>query len=128
MKFYSRYKNYKLTTKTVASSLTAIDAIINWPIKKRTIYQKDLPKVKKGSFTLCQLGVRSCMVDVDGKVYSCPERWKDGLSIFDVGFDKAWEYLENKDCVACRILGSIEQSLTLDLNLKALLNSVTNFA
>lgn len=127
--FYQKYKKYKQTTKTVASSLTAINYVINWPLKNsRTITKKDLLKLKPGSFYPCLLGERSCMVDVDGKVYSCPERWKEGLSLFDVGFDKAWDYLKNKNCLACRILGSTEQSLTLDLHPIALFNAITNFA
>lgn len=129
LSFYKKYREYKMKTPYVANSLTAIDAVIHWPLPgKRTIYQKDLPKIKKGTFVKCQLGERSCMVDVDGKVYTCPERWKDGLSLYDVGFDKAWEYLANRDCVACRILGSTEQSLTLDLSPKPLLNAITRFA
>jgi len=129
LKFYNKYRYYKLNTPYVASSLTAIDAVINWPLrKKRTIEKKDLIKINKGSFVKCQLGNRSCMVDIDGRVYSCPERWKDGLSLHKVGFDKAWDYLAKKTCVACRILGSTEQSLTLDLDPKPLINAITKFA
>jgi MoaA/NifB/PqqE/SkfB family radical SAM enzyme len=96
-KFYSKYKEYKKKTKTVASLMTAINYILNWPLKgQRTIYKKDVANLKPGSYIPCQLGQRSCMIDVDGKVYSCPERWKEGLNLFDVGFDKAWNRLQKK--------------------------------
>ncbi len=45
----------------------------------------------------------------------------------EIGFQKAWDNLASLDCVACKELGTIEQSVITGLQPKALVNAVSKF-
>ena len=129
LNFYAGYKNLKKQGLPIISSDAAVSYALKWPISTRTtIYQKDLKDIPKGSFYPCQLGRNQAFINADGHVFPCSKRWGYGKNLFEVGFQKAWEYLENLDCVACKELGTIEQSLITGLHPSALYNAIKGFA
>jgi MoaA/NifB/PqqE/SkfB family radical SAM enzyme len=129
LSFYQGYEEMKAKGYPIVSSETAVDYVAKWPLPKQTtIYKKDLPDVPKDSFYPCQLGRNQCFISADGNVYPCTKKWGEGKNVREVGFKKAWETMEeNLDCVACKELGTIEQSLITGLQPKALVNAITNF-
>ena len=66
-------------------------------------------------------------MDVDGGIYACGARWKHGLNYKDVGFQKAWEYLGEMDCVTCGFINCFEQSAVLDLHPAVVFNAVKGY-
>lgn len=127
--FYKNYKNLKKQGIPIVSSDVAVEYVSKWPLQGRTtIYKKDLYKIPKGSYYPCQLGRNQCFINTDGNVYACTKKWGYGKNLYEIGFQSAWNYLENLDCVACKELGTIEQSVITGLNPRALLNGLINFA
>ncbi|MBU0477576.1 radical SAM protein [bacterium] len=129
MNFYRSYKSLRNKGFPIISSDVAVEYASKWPLQGQTIiYKKDLHKIPKGSFYPCELGRSQCFITSDGYVYPCSKKWGYGKNLYEVGFKEAWNYLENLDCVACKELGTIEQSLITGLNPSALFNAITNFA
>ena len=126
--FYKQYKTLKKKGYLIVSSDLGVHYASTWPSKtKTTIFKSDLPNLPKRSYYNCTLGRNQCFVSAQGNVYSCTKRWGNGLNIFDVGFKKAWDDFKSLDCVACKELGTIEQSLITSMQPKGLLNGLKNF-
>ena len=129
LRFYQNYKSFKKEGMPIISSDVAVRYVSKWPLTgKTTIYKKDLDGVPRNSFYPCQLGRNQCFINTDGHVYPCTKKWGYGKNLYDVGFKSAWDYLGNLDCVACRELGTIEQSVITGLDSRALLNAIRSFA
>jgi MoaA/NifB/PqqE/SkfB family radical SAM enzyme len=129
LEFYKGYKDLKKAGHPIVSSEVAVDYVAKWPLPgKTTIYKKDLPNIPKDSYYPCTLGRNQCFISADGNVYPCTKKWGDGISVRKVGFQKAWDNLADLDCVACKELGTIEQSVITGLQPKALINAVLKFA
>lgn len=127
--FYKSYKGLKKIGYPIVSSDMAVDYVSKWPVPGRTtIYKSDLNRISGADYYPCKLGRIQCFINVDGFVYPCTKKWGEGKNLFEVGFQEAWDYLANLDCVACKELGTIEQSLITGLNVKALFNAITKFA
>jgi MoaA/NifB/PqqE/SkfB family radical SAM enzyme len=129
LNFYKGYEKMKAQGYPLVSSKVAVDYVAKWPLLgKTTIYKKDLPDVPQDSFYPCQLGRNQCFVSADGNVYPCTKKWGTGKNVRDVGFQVAWEEMEKDlDCVACKELGTIEQSVITGLQPRALINGIKNF-
>lgn len=128
LNFYKSYKDLKKAGHPIVSSDVAVDYVEKWPLPGRTtILKKDLPDIPKNSYFPCQLGRNQCFISADGNVYSCTKKWGEGLNVREVGFQKAWDNLADLDCVACKELGTIEQSVITGLQPKALVNAATKF-
>ena len=128
LNFYKSYKGLKKSGHPIISSEVAVDYVEKWPLPGRTtIYKKDLANIPKDSYYPCQLGRNQCFISADGNVYPCTKKWGEGLNAREVGFQKAWDNLADLDCVACKELGTIEQSLITGLQPKALVNAVSKF-
>ena len=128
LSFYKSYKGLKKSGHPIISSEVAVDYVEKWPLPGRTtIFKKDLKDVPKDSYYPCQLGRNQCFISADGNVYPCTKKWGEGLNAREVGFQKAWDNLADLDCVACKELGTIEQSLITGLQPKALVNAVSKF-
>jgi sulfatase maturation enzyme AslB (radical SAM superfamily) len=126
--FYKSYKGLKKSGHPIVSSEVAVDYVEKWPLPGRTtIYKKDLKDIPKDSYYPCQLGRNQCFISADGNVYPCTKKWGEGLNARKVGFQKAWDNLAELDCVACKELGTIEQSVITGLQPKALINAVSKF-
>jgi len=111
-------KGYPLTNTN-----TSTEYVKKWPNPHSDVLRKeDFEKMKipKDSYVPCTAGKLYCTVDVDGRVYACASLWKYGLNYKEVGFRKAWEYLNNLDCYSCNYVANIELNLLLDLNPKTL--------
>ena len=128
LSFYKSYKGLKKSGHPIISSEVAVDYVEKWPLPGRTtIFKKDLKDIPKDSYYPCQLGRNQCFISADGNVYPCTKKWGEGLNAREVGFQKAWDNLADLDCVACKELGTIEQSLITGLQPKALVNAVSKF-
>ncbi|MCX5698508.1 MAG: radical SAM protein [Candidatus Omnitrophica bacterium] len=102
---------------------TSTEYVKKWPNPHRDVLTKDDFKklaIPKGSYVACTAGKLYCTIDVDGHVYACASLWKYGLDYKQVGFKKAWEHLNNLDCLSCNYVANIELNLLLNLNLKTL--------
>ncbi|KKR03871.1 MAG: Heme biosynthesis protein [Candidatus Uhrbacteria bacterium GW2011_GWF2_39_13] len=129
LNFYKQYRKLKKQGYPIVSSDVAVDYVAQWPLKNiTTIYRKDLPEIKSDTYYPCMLGRNQCFISSNGDVYPCTKKWGYGKNIYEVGFKEAWEYLAGLDCVACKELGTIEQSVILGLNPKAILNAILNFS
>ena len=129
LEFYKSYKSLKKAGYPIVSSDVAVEYVDKWPLgRKTTIYKKDLPHVPKDSYYPCSLGRTQCFISADGNVYPCSKKWGEGINIRDGGFQKAWDHLSDLDCVACKELGTIEQSVILGLEVRGLVNGILNFA
>lgn len=127
--FYKSYKKLKNNGYPIVSSDVAIEYVAKWPLPGQTIiYRKDIDKIPKGSYYPCQLGRNQCFINTNGDVYPCTKKWGYGKNLYEVGFQAAWDYLADLDCVACKELGTIEQSMITGLDPKALFNAIRNFA
>ncbi len=128
LNFYKSYKDLKKSGLPIISSEVAVKYVEKWPLPSRTtIYKKDLPNIPINSYYPCKLGRNQCFISADGNVYPCTKKWGEGLNVREVGFQKAWDYLGDLDCVACKELGTIEQSVITGLQPKALINAVSKF-
>ncbi|MBF0624367.1 MAG: radical SAM protein [Magnetococcales bacterium] len=128
MAFYRSYKDLKKRGLPIVSSDVAVAYADKWPLPDRTtLYQKDLPQVPADSYYPCQLGRNQCFISADGNVYPCTKKWGEGKNLYEVGFQAAWDHLADLDCVACKELGTIEQSVILGLQPRAVLNGLLNF-
>lgn len=98
---------------------TSAEYVKRWPNPASDILTKeDLKKtsIPKDSYVSCSSGKLYCTIDVDGRVYACASLWKYGLNYKEVGFKKAWEYLNDLDCISCNYVANIELNLLLNLN------------
>lgn len=126
--FYKSYRKLKKNGYPIVSSDVAVDYVAKWPLPgQTTIYKKDLDRIPKDSYYPCTLGRNQCFITSKGNVYSCTKRWGEGLNAYEVGFQAAWDDLADLDCVACKEMGTIEQSVITGLNPKAVWNAITNF-
>ncbi len=128
MAFYKQYDDLKKKGYPIVSSNIAVDYAEKWPLKeKTTIYKDDVASVPKSSYFDCTLGRNQCFVTASGGVYSCSKRWGEGKNAYDIGFKAAWDNLDNLDCVACKELGTIEQSLITAMQPRGFINGIFNF-
>ncbi|MFH1379695.1 MAG: radical SAM protein [bacterium] len=126
--FYRSYALLKKQGLPIVSSKVAVEYVSTWPLKDQTtIYKGDLPCIDRKSYYPCKLGRNQCFINANGDVYPCTKKWGYGKNIYEAGFKRAWEYLADLDCVACKELGTIEQSVITGLNMRALLNAVKGF-
>ena len=107
---------------------TAARFVKKWPNTQGDVLtKKDIENmtIPKGTYVPCKAGKLYCTIDVDGRVYACASLWKYGLNYKEVGFRKAWEYLNDLDCVSCNYIANIELNLLLDLNLNTLFEIIS---
>jgi MoaA/NifB/PqqE/SkfB family radical SAM enzyme len=127
--FYQGYRALKKRGYPIVSSDVAVGYAARWPLPGRTtIYKSDLGRVPRRSYYPCQLGRNQCFISADGNVYACTKKWGYGKNLFDVGFKEAWDYLAELDCVACKELGTIEQSVITGLDPRAIINAAIKYA
>lgn len=128
MNFYQQYDGLKKKGYPIVSSDVAVNYATKWPLKdKTTIFKQDVKNVPKDSYFDCTLGRNQCFVTADGNVYPCSKRWGEGQNAYKIGFKAAWNNLENLDCVACKELGTIEQSLITAMQPRGFVNGIKNF-
>lgn len=120
--FYKKYREYKKKGYPIMHSLPAIEYVMNWPKKEgNLIYQEEVSKYPRNSYMPCVYGSLDCFCDLDGRVYSCPGTWNDGLNSNEVGFQKAWDYLADRKCIACRCMSAVQLKMVLSLQIKSLI-------
>lgn len=129
LEFYKSYNKLKKKGYPIVSSDIAVEYVAKWPLTgQTTIYRRDIDKIPKDSYYPCQLGRNQCFINANGDVYPCTKKWGYGKNLYEVGFQEAWDYLADLDCIACKELGTIEQSVITGLSPRALFNAITNFA
>lgn len=125
--FYKKYSAYKKQGFPIVHSLRVIDLLKRWPKKgSGIIYKEEARKYPASSFVKCLSGDLTCFLDLDGKLYSCPRTWNDGLNSRQVGLKKAWDYLEKRKCASCKCIGAYQLHLFLGLDPKSLVQAVTS--
>lgn len=126
--FYRTILKRKIEEKIpISNSVRSLQLLIDWPysLDKYILYKKELEDVPNYVLPECTNGIFSFELSSDGKARLCVNRYDEEIDIRDVGGIKgAWEKLGDKNCYQCSHLSIIEQSLMLNLNLKALLNTL----
>ena len=123
--FYRKYMRYKKNGAPIIHSIPSINYMMKWPKKGGDlIYKDEETKYPANTYVPCVSGDLQCFFDVDGRIYSCNGTWEDGLNYYDVGFKKAWDYLENRKCVSCRCIGMTELHLLLSLSTASIVHGV----
>ena len=92
--FFKKIKELKHKGYPVLNSNAFYDHVINWPLEKDIMLKEEAKNIDTTYVIPCKAGRFSCWIDSDGGVYSCQCRWKKGLNLRDVGFKRAWDYLQ----------------------------------
>ncbi len=114
LKLHHRMMELKTKGYPITNSLSSRSYINNWPLPyKDIITQTDIEqrKISNSQYVECHAGKIFCTLDVDGRVCLCASIWRNGLKYQDVGFKKAFEYINNRNaynCVSCNYLANIE--------------------
>ena len=123
--FYKKYLFYIKNGLPIIHSPRTIECLNKWPKKhSNIIYRTEADKFPDNSFVKCLSGDLTCFLDLDGRLYSCPRTWNDGLNYRKVGFKKAWDYLANRKCISCKCVGSYQLHLFLGLDPRSLLHAI----
>jgi MoaA/NifB/PqqE/SkfB family radical SAM enzyme len=100
----------------VASSLRYLKHLLNWPDYKKPVLSYPIGHLK------CWAGQLYCNVDTDGAVYPCSllvEKMK-ALNYLDVGFKKAFDYIQEVPCRACNASCFTEYNYLYSLDLSVI--------
>ena len=125
--FYDKYLAYKKQGAPIIHSVKTIEYMMKWPKKEGDlIYTEEKDKYNKKDYVKCVSGDLQMFFDVDGRMYACNGTWENGLSYFDVGFDKAWDYLKERKCVSCKCIGMVELHTLLDLHVNSIFSGIKN--
>lgn len=120
---HHRCEELKALGYPLTNTNTAAEYIKKWPKPESDIIVKDdivSGQIDKKTYVSCAAGKLYCTIDIDGKVYACATLWRDALSYKEVGLQKAWEHINNPDCLSCNYIANIELNLLLGLNPKTL--------
>lgn len=110
----------------ISNSRRSLQLLINWPFSydKYILYKSELKDLSDYPLPECTMGNSTFELSSDGKIRLCVEKYDSEFDIMEVGgIKKAWERLANKECYQCSHLSLIEQSLMLNLDLNAFLNT-----
>jgi MoaA/NifB/PqqE/SkfB family radical SAM enzyme len=125
--FYTQYLRYKKRGYPIVHSRLAIEHMLRWPKKEGIrIYKEEMSKYPKNSFVPCLSGDIECFYDLDGRLYACPGTWEDGLNCNEVGFKKAWDYLANRRCIACKCIGATQLHMAFSLSPRSMFHAIKN--
>lgn len=106
-----------------------IKYMLSWPKSDGTVIRKtECANFDKKAYVPCLSGDLLCFFDLDGGVYACNGTWGDGLNYNKVGFKKAWDYLAEKNCVACKCIGMTSLNSIFGLSKKSIMQAVLNVA
>ena len=127
LKLHQRMMELKTKGYPITNSFSSLPFIKNWPLpQKDVITQTDIEQMKipSNQYVECHAGKIFCTLDVDGRVCLCASIWRNGLKYQDVGFKKAFSYVNNRsayNCVSCNYLANIELNGLFLLHLPILL-------
>ena len=125
--FYKKYLEYKRRGYPIMHSELAIEYMMRWPKKEGSLILRDeKAKYPKRTYVPCLSGDLECFCDLDGRIYACPGTWEDGLNSNEVGFQKAWDYLANRKCIACKCIGATQLHMVLGLQSKSIVHAIKN--
>lgn len=125
--FYQKYLNAKKSGMRIGNSRSSIQAMLQWPHQNtlEISYQevKDRPELGK-IFPECTNGKKKMFIDIDGSLYTCPRRWKNGVNYKDVGMENAWKSAyQSRDCYVCKQMGVVERGHIFSGNIKTIISS-----
>jgi MoaA/NifB/PqqE/SkfB family radical SAM enzyme len=101
----------------IASSFKYLDHILQWPDYKKATSHEKIDNLK------CWAGKLYCNVDTDGSVYPCSllVGKVKALNYLDVGFKKAFEFIQQQDfCQACLASCYTEYNYLYSLDMAAI--------
>jgi MoaA/NifB/PqqE/SkfB family radical SAM enzyme len=123
--FYKKYLEYKRRGYPIVYSSYGIKRTMNWPKKDGSVlYSDEASLYPRDSYIPCLSGDLQCFYDVDGRIYACNGTWEEGLNAHEVGFKKAWDYLADRKCIACKCMGMSELHLLLGLNSRFIIHGL----
>lgn len=128
--FWIKVREYKRQGYHIDKSFTLLDNIINYPVEipYNKIFKKGEDIPYNGDFCPCNINRGYCFIDIDGYMYPCATLFgKFGKNIFEVGIKKAWDYLEEKDCLFCRQSVQDLKTYFFSAELKSLVVGARNF-
>ncbi len=103
---------------------------LNWPASynKKYFSKEELLKFNFKKHIECQYGNYEIVIDENGKIYPCQAMQPvfDALSIYDVGFDRAFEHLRVKPCVTCCIPTMINTSAMINWDFGVITETILN--
>jgi MoaA/NifB/PqqE/SkfB family radical SAM enzyme len=97
----------------IVSSLSYLEHLLNWPDYKKPMLSYSVDNLR------CWAGQLYCNVDTEGSVYPCSllvGKIK-ALNYLDVGFKKAFDYIQEVPCRACNASCFTEYNYLYSLNL-----------
>lgn len=97
---------------------STLEYALRWPVSYKKTYLKD-EEIPKGFKPIkCYWGDSICVLDADGMLYPCVPINEEfsPLNVLEVGFQKAWDNLKNKNCRTCYHLSNNEYSQFFSLN------------
>ncbi len=125
--FYAKYFEYKKKGAPIMHSIPTIQYMMKWPKRdSNLIFTEEKDKYTQDTYVPCMSGDLQYFFDLDGRMYACNGTWDDGLNYFEVGFDKAWDYLKKRDCCSCQCIGFVELHSLLGLYPSSILHGLTN--
>jgi MoaA/NifB/PqqE/SkfB family radical SAM enzyme len=100
----------------------------NWPVsyENKFLSLSECNKLNFKNKIECQYGNYEIVIDEDGKLYPCQalQNKFNGLSIYEHGFDKAFDNLRNKPCYTCYIPSMINTSAMINRDFNVLFETI----
>ena len=130
--FYREMLRRKVEEKIpISNSVRSLKLLIDWPFSydKYTVYKRELGELKDYPLPECTSGIFTFELSSDGKMRLCVNKYDSEIDVQESGgIKRAWGLLGNKECHQCSHLSCIEQSLMLNLDFKALLNTARSLS
>lgn len=111
----------------VLYSNSVLEYALRWPVSYQKTYLAEKEEMPEGFKPIkCCWGDFVGVLDGDGMLYPCiPINNKfSPLNVLEVGFEKAWDNLKNRNCETCYHLPNNEYSQFFSLGASALFNLV----
>lgn len=127
--FYRRYLSHKKNGAPIIQSMEDIQYMLDWPKAHGTvIYKDERGNYNPRKYVSCLSGDLLGFLDLSGELYACNGTWGSGLNYHEAGFERAWDYLSQRDCVSCRCVGMTSLNNIFGLSGHAILNAFLNVA
>lgn len=143
---FCRALTYKKKGYPLLFSETALRYTTNWPVlfREKILYPRKAaalpanpllvlnnrrtPVPRNFRYVQCKFPQNIVYIGHDGIVHPCVYLWNvpfaEGYSVFDVGFERAWEQLARVECVTCNQASYTNWSLVMGLSPRVLFDAV----
>ncbi|MFA5755221.1 MAG: radical SAM protein [Candidatus Paceibacterota bacterium] len=119
---------YKKKGYPIFTATKILQYVLNWPFGYNTVYvDKEKANNVLGKKCIeCQYGNYEIVIDEDGSVYPCQgmQGIFNSQNIHHVGFDQAFQNLQNKPCHTCYIIPLINTSAMINWDLNVIFDTI----